>query len=722
MKKKSVAGLSSIKYTIQAANQVGYGKLYKALKSKNTCKTCAYGMGGQKGGMRNEAGEHLQFCKKSVQAQLSDIQPEIPLSLFKENSIEELKKLSGRELEQLGRFNYPLYKKEGDKHYSPINWDEALSKIINKLKETDPNRTFFYSSGRSSNEAAFILQLFVRLYGTNNINNCSYYCHQASGVGLNATIGSGTATIELSDLKNSDLIFVIGANPSSNHPRFVTELMHCRRRKGEVIVINPAKEQGLVKFTVPSDVKSMLSGGSEIASEYIQPNIGGDIALLKGISKALSKDAINHEFIANHTSGFDEYWKDIQKTSWEEITENSGVSKEQIERVAAIYAKAQNVVFAWAMGITHHKYGVENVESIVNLALLRGMVGQKNAGLLPLRGHSNVQGIGSMGVAPALKEKVFQNIENHLGVKMPVTSGWDTMSCMEAATEGKVDAAFLLGGNLYGSNPDSNFSKKALDNIPFKIFVNTTMNKGHLHGVEGETIILPCAARDEEKQSTTQESMFNFVRMSDGGIVRLNNVRSEVDIICDMAVAILGETPLRFSEFKNHQNIRKAIAATIPGFEKMDEMDETKEEFQINRRTYHQPEFATPDKKAKFTVVIIPENTTQNGQFKMMSVRSEGQFNTIVYEEKDEWRGQTERWVVLMNPKDISRLGLQQNDKVTLKSKSGKMKGVKAREFDITIGNVLGYFPENNVLVSTEIDSRSRTPGFKSTIIEIIPE
>lgn len=721
---KTPGGWSSINYSFKVAREVGLSPFISSIKSKNTCKVCAYGMGGQKGGMVNEAGEKLEICKKSMQAQLTDIQPGITKQFFTDNSIEKLKTLSGRELERLGRINDPLYKSKDDTHYRIISWEEAMEKITARFKATSPDRSFFYASGRSSNEAAFILHLFARLYGTNNVNNCSYYCHQASGVAMSGMLGTGTATIQLEDLKNSDLIFVIGANPASNHPRFLTELMHCRKRDGKVIVINPAKEKGLVRFSIPSSVQSMLTGGSSLASVYLQPHIGGDIALLTGIAKSILEHSYQDtEFINQFTTGFDAYKQTIEQTSWEEIVESSGIEKPEIESVARTYAESSNAVFTWAMGITHHLHGVENVECIVNLALLEGMVGRTNAGLLPLRGHSNVQGVGSMGVTPQLKQSIFENIEKLLGVKLPTTKGWDTMTCMHEALNGNVDLAFLLGGNLYASNPDLASAEKALNNIPFKIYLNTTLNLGHVFGSDGEMLILPVSARDEEQQSTTQESMFNYVRLSDGGIKRLTNVQSEVDVISELASHVLGDHPVDFTKFKNHNTIREAIAETIPGFNKIADINKTKAEFQIEGRTIHQPIFSTPDKKASFKIVPIPRgNNISIYSFKLMSVRSEGQFNTIVYEEEDVWRNQTERRVVLMNTDDIKELGLKQNDLVTMESETGKMKGVKVREFDIKRGNVLGYYPETNALVSTKTDPRSLTPGFKNTPIHIRPE
>ena len=720
---KAPGGWSSINYSLKVAGEVGVNNFIQSIRSKNTCKVCAYGMGGQRGGMVNEFGEGLEICKKSIQSQLTDIQPEIAADFFKTSSIHQLKQLKSRELERLGRINYPLYKDQHDTHYKVIDWHEALSRIIKAFKKTNPDRSFFYASGRSSNEAAFILHLFARLYGTNNVNNCSYYCHQASGVGIGGMLGSGTATVQLEDLKASDMIFVIGANPSSNHPRFLTELMHCRKRGGKVVIVNPAKEPGLVRFIIPSSVTSMIGGGSTIASAYLQPNIGGDVALLKGIAKVvLEKHAEDMDFLRDHTNSFEAFKQDIEATSWPEIEESSGVDQAEIVGVANWFCEARNVVFTWAMGITHHVHGVDNVESIVNLALLRGMVGRPHAGLLPLRGHSNVQGIGSMGVSPQLKQNVFDAIQDKLGITLPQSPGWDTMSCIKAAYEHKVDLAFILGGNLYGSNPDQHYTENALDNIAFKVFLSTTLNQGHLFGSRGEGIILPVAARDEERQSTTQESMFNFVRLSDGGIVRLSNVRSETEIITDIAIGVLEEKQISFKKFKDHQNIRAAIAATIPGFEKMKSLGETKEEFQIDGRTLHEPLFKTVDAKATMKVVPIPPlqgSSTGKKQFRLMSVRSEGQFNSIVYEEQDTWRGQQERWVVLMNPEDMRSLGLRENDLVSLKSETGIMRNVKVRSFTIKRGNVVGYYPETNVLISTVTDKRSLTPSFKNTLVEI---
>jgi molybdopterin-dependent oxidoreductase alpha subunit len=713
-----IGGWKSIYYSLNVANEVGWGKLYQAISSKNTCKTCAYGMGGQKGGMINEANDHLEICKKSLQAQLTDLQKAIPSNFFAKTKIEAIRQIKPKDLERLGRLDNPIYKRPKDAYYVPITWADAYEKLIAKFKATNPNRSFFYSSGRSSNEAAFVMHLFSRLYGTNNVNNCSYYCHQASGVGMAGMLGTGTATIELADLKKSDLIFVIGANPASNHPRFITELMHCRRRGGKVVVINPIKEPGLVKFAIPSDVRSMLGTGTEIASHYLQPKIGSDVAVLAGISKyIIDSQLINADFIIQHTENFEAFSNKLNSISWAEIEENTGLSQHQIEEIGQIYGEAQNVVFTWAMGITHHENGVENVEAIVNLAMLRGMLGRKNAGLLPLRGHSNVQGVGSIGVMPTLKKKIFDNIENHFNIKLPTTEGWDTMRCMTEAHAGHVDLAFIMGGNLYASNPNQNYAREALNNIPFKVFLTTTINEGHLQGIDNEVLILPVLARDEELQATTQESMFNYVRLSDGGVGHLKQAKSEVEIVVNLAKNVLENIPFDISIFEKHRQIREAISQIIPGYGAINQIDNTKEEFQITGRTFHQAQFDTDTGKAKFVVPALPSFAKRNGQFQLMTIRSEGQFNSIIYEEADAWRGQTERNIILINPADMAQRNFKPNDLITIKSEVGEIFDFKIKPFDIAIGCIAGYYPELNPVVPSTLDPRSKTPAFKNVSV-----
>ncbi|MFQ5461910.1 MAG: FdhF/YdeP family oxidoreductase [Phycisphaerae bacterium] len=713
-----------MRYAFKTARQAGgIVKFVRALASRNACKTCALGMGGQRGGMVDERAHFPEVCKKSMQAMAADMQAGIPAELFSRYTIKELGSLSPREAEQLGRLTTPLRAGPGDAHYQPIGWGEAIRRCVERLVATPPEQSFFYCSGRSSNEAAFILQLFARLYGTNNVNNCSYYCHQASGVGLTSALGTGTATITLEDLTGCDMIFLIGGNPASNHPRLMRQLMHLRRRGGQVVVINPLKETGLVRFSVPSDLRSLLSG-SEIASVYIQPHIGGDLALLTGIQKhLLESNAIARSFIDTCTEGFPAFRESVQETAWQAIEAGSGVDRDTIAGVADLYLRSERTVFAWTMGITHHRHGSDNVRAIVNTALCRGMIGRQGAGMLPIRGHSNVQGVGSVGVTPALKKAVFARLESHFGVKLPTSNGLDTLACMEAMACGTLTAGWCLGGNLYGANPDSTFAADAMRKMESLCYFSTTLNPGHFLGRAAETLILPMLVRDEEPQPTTQESMFNFVRLSDGGPRRHEGPRSEVAVIATIARGVLGDDgPIDWQSMQRHGRIREAIAAVVPGYEAIGRIDRTKHEFQIAGRTFHTPRFKTESGKAKFHVTPLPKLNGGAGQLRLMTIRSEGQFNTVVYEEHDLYRHQDRRDVILMNRDDIDRLGLAVDQAVTVIGEAGSLSGILVRAFDIPPGNAAMYFPEANVLVSRAVDPESRTPAFKGAVVTLTPD
>ena len=724
MKKvKTGGGWPAVAYTFRKAREAGgIWKLWKAMRTKNACKTCALGMGGQRGGMVNESGHFPEVCKKSLQAMVADMQGAITTEFWQKYTPEMLKGFTPKQLEDCGRLTQPVLYTPELKRYQPISWDEAYQRISRKLKELTPEETFWYFSGRSSNEAGFLLQMFARLYGTNNVNNCSYYCHQASGVGLTSVTGSGTATIQLEDLDEADMVFVIGGNPASNHPRLQRTLMQVRRRGGEVIVINPIVETGMVNFSVPSDVWSLLFG-SKIASLYVQPHIGGDLALLTGVAKRVVElEKHDEAFLSEHCNGGEELADSLQRMSWDEIVTKSGVSQEEIFEIADRYAKAKNVVFSWTMGITHHEHGVENVQAIANLALLRGMVGSPGAGLMPIRGHSNVQGIGSVGVTPQLKSAIFDSLESHFDVKLPTTEGRDTMACMEGSEHGDLKLGFCLGGNLYGSNPDSHFAEKSLSNLDMLVYLNTTLNTGHAYGLARETIILPVLARDEEPQPTTQESMFNYVRLSDGGPARLEGPKSEIEVIAALAEKTLGPKTagVDWTLMRDTGRIREAIAAIVPGFEKIAGISSTKQEFQIGGRTFREPNFATDNGKANLHTHQMPELKGEGDQLRLMTIRSEGQFNTVVYEEYDLYRGVPRRDVVLIHPEDIKRLGLDPSMTVSIHGPAGSMHSQHLHPFEeIRPGNIAMYYPEANVLVSRNLDAKSKTPAFKCVLVTL---
>lgn len=724
-KVKNGGGWAAIRYTLSKAREVGgYRKLWSALRTKNACKTCALGMGGQAGGMVNESGSFPEVCKKSIQAMASDMQPAITADFWSRHSLEELRRWSPMQLEKSGRLIQPILYERGQAHYRTITWQEAFEKIAGKLKSLSPNETFWYFSGRSSNEAGFLLQLLARQYGTNNVNNCSYYCHQASGVGLTRALGTGTATITLDDLEESDLAIIIGGNPASNHPRLMTSLLHLRRRGGKVIIVNPVRELGMRRFRIPSDWKSMLMQ-PEIATHYYQPHIGGDLAMLAGIAKQLVEtNNVDQAFIDAHCNHFDRLADWLKSLDWIELESKSGLQRTEMQEIAEVYSHSQATIFGWTMGITHHQHGVENVNGIVNLALLRGMVGKPGAGLMPIRGHSNVQGIGSVGVTPKLKEQIFNGLTEKFGLQLPTKPGLDTMACMEAAHAGNLKAGFCLGGNLFGSNPDSAYAEQALENLDLLVTLNTTLNTGHVQGLGKQTIVLPVLARDEDPQATTQESMFNYVRLSDGGAPRVPGPRSEVAIISELARRLLEEqSQVDWSQLEDTSKIRNWIAEVVPGYQAIGSIDQSKEEFQITGRTFHKPQFATDDGKANFFTSELPELVGESDkEFRLMTVRSEGQFNTVVYEEEDLYRGQERRDLVLMHPDDLRRLQLADDQPVEVTSSVGKIDRVLARPYQaIKPGNVLMYFPEANVLVPRDLDPLSRTPAFKAVAVAIRP-
>lgn len=721
-KMKSGGGWRAIYYTWTKARAVGgIWKMWRAMASKNACKTCALGMGGQKGGMVNEAGSFPEFCKKSLQAMASDMQGAIRPEFWSTYATPQLQAFSPYDLESCGRLVQPVLLEAGSDYYRPIEWSEAFARIAARLKSLPPDETFWYFSGRSSNEAGFLLQLFARIYGTNNVNNCSYYCHQASGVGLQSSVGTGTATVTLEDVEHADLVFVIGGNPPSNHPRLMTTLKNVRKRGGQVIVINPVIETGLVNFRVPSDPWSLLFG-SRIASLYVQPHIGGDLALLAGIAKRIDEMGAQDEaFLRQHTRGYEEWLAHLRQLPWSEIHAKSGVDQKSIDQIAERYAAAKRVVFSWTMGITHHAEGVQNVQAVANLALMRGMVGRPGTGLMPIRGHSNVQGIGSVGVSPKLKDVVFERLQKEFAVQLPTTPGLDTMGCMEAAEAGRLKMGFCLGGNLYGSNPDATFAGESLRKLEMLVYLNTTLNTGHAHGLAKETIILPVLARDEEPHPTTQESMFNYVRLSDGGPRRHEGPLSEVEVIATIAQQTLGTGgPIDWASMQNTGRIRQAIAQVVPGFEQLGEIEKNKQEFQIPGRTFHEPKFATADGRAMLHTHELPELRGDGQQLRLMTVRSEGQFNTVVYEVEDIYRGQTRRDVILLHPDDISRLGLQPDQRVTIRSEVGTLANILVRSFpEIRAGNALMYYPEANILVPRYSDPQSKTPAFKNVLITV---
>ncbi len=713
-------GLPAVAYVLRKGREAGgILRLYRRLRTGNACKTCALGMGGQQGGMVDEAGHFPEVCKKAVQAQAGDMAGPIPEAYFRTTPMAQLERLTSAELERLGRLAFPVIAEADDTHFRRVSWAEALDRAGAALKAARPEEVFFYSSGRSSNEAAFLMQLVARAYGTANIHNCSFYCHAASSVALDKVYGSGTASILLEDLTQADLALVAGANPASNHPRLITQLVKLRRRGGRVIVVNPLRELGLVRFRVPSDWRSMLAG-STVSDLYLQPHVGSDVTLLKALLKGVVEaGALAREFVDAHTAGWQEVEADLAATSWDTLVAGCGVPRAEIARAVELLGRARRGVFLWAMGLTHHVHGVDNVLALANLALARGWLGRPGSGLLPIRGHSNVQGVGSCGMSPAVKQAFAAKLAELYGITVAPGTGQDTYASVAAAAEGRIRACVLLGGNLFASNPDRAWAAAALRAIPLSVSITTKLNEGHVHGRGRTAILLPVLARDEEAQPTTQESMFNFVRLSAGGTPAVaGEMRSEVDVIAALAELILPSGRFDWSMLRSHRRLREEIAKVVPGFGKLAAIDDTRREFQIAGRTFHEPRFATPDGRARFHVTPLPEFAPPPGAFRLTTLRSEGQFNTVVYEVEDVYRGNRRRDVVMMAAEDATALGVAEGDRVVVETAAGQIE-VTAAVVGLRPGNLAMYYPEANAIVPRRLDPRSKTPAFKSVVARL---
>ena len=720
-------GLPIIKYWAENTLSPKGFKLWQTLLHKSACLSCSWGTGGQAGGFTNEVGEKLQRCMKSVEAISAEIQPPISNEFFAQQSIQQLQQLTSLAADRLGRWSFPVVLSQGDTHYQKISWDNIYHLAETAFKTT-PERVASYSSGRSSNEAAFLLQLMMRALGSNNLADCSDLCHAPSTFGLKQMFGTGTSMVSLESLKHTDCVVIAGSNAAYNHPRLMNELIKLRERGGKVIVINPVKERGLVKFASPAfPIKSLLTG-SDIASIYLQPIPGSDVALFVGIQKFLIEQGkIKQEFLQEYTENWSEVIAHANSISWTEITETCGISQPEIEAAAQIIAASPKVVFAWAMGITQQQNGVDNVSSIANTALMTGNVGQFGAGLMPVRGHSNVQGFGSMGVTVRLKQEIRQSLEKLLGRSLSRVPGYDTQALIEAADAGKVETLICLGGNLYGANPDTNKVKRALSKIKTVIYLATKPNLGHFHGLAQQTIVIPVLNRFENPHQTTVESGNNFVRLNEAGQTHLkdSDLIAEVDFLTELAHRLHGSSPVNWRKLQDTRYIRQLIAKTIPGYQKIGEIDETRAEFTIDGRIFNQPHFPTPSGKAMMFVTPLPHLTLPQPQdfdltnyahaivVALMTGRGYAQHNTVVYKTEDKYRGIPHRHCILMNRSDVERVGLTEHQRVTVKGNASQLDNIEIIYGDVRQGAALMFYPEVNVIFNAPLESRCGTPAFK---------
>lgn len=720
-------GMPVIGYWAEKTVSKDGAKIWEKLFHKSACLSCAWGTGGQKGGFVNEDGEVLQRCAKSVEAIASELQE--ATNFNQQYNLAQLQGLTSQEANNLGRLSHPLILRSGSSRYEEISWDEVYE-IAEIAFKKPSQRIASYSSGRSSNEAAFLLQLMMRSLDSNNLADCSDLCHAASTVGLKQMFGSGTSMVSLENLKQADCVVLIGSNAPANHPRLMNELIKLRERGGKVIVINPAIEVGLVKFASPAfPIKSMLAGGSDISSLYLQPIPGSDVALFVGIQKSLiEQNLIKLDFLQKYSENWQHIIQYAEITSWQTITSTCGISQTEIIAAARLIGTSSGVVFAWAMGVTQQENGVDNIFSIANTALLTGNVGKPGAGTMPIRGHSNVQGFGSMGVTIHLKKEIQQSLEKLLQRPLSRVPGYDTRALITAADKGEIDTLFCLGGNLYAANPDLNQAKRALGQIATIFYVATKPNLGQFHGLGKEnTIILPVFTRFENPHKTTTESGNNFVRLNDVGKSHIQNgdLISEVELITEIAARLLGDSPINWRKLQDTKYIRQLIATTIPGYEKIGDIDNNEEEFTISGRIFNEPKFPTPTGKAMMFVTDLPKfNLPTKADFGVSEAtpgiililgtgRSYSQHNTVVYKPGDYYRKMPHRNCILMHRDDAETAGFAEHQRITVQGNAGKLENVEVIFGDIRRGAAMMFYPEVNAIFQAKIDKRSGTPAYK---------
>jgi molybdopterin-dependent oxidoreductase alpha subunit len=674
----------------------------------------------------------VEFCENGARAVLDEAtKKRVTPAFFAEHSVSELAKKSDAWLNMQGRITHPLLLEPGSDHYREVSWDEAfalLSRELNALSSA--NQAAFYTSGRTSNEAAFLYQLFARELGTNNLPDCSNMCHESSGRGMSEVIGVGKGTVRLDDFTKADLIISIGQNPGTNHPRMLSALREAKLHGAKLVAVNPLKEAGLMKFSHPQKPTDLL-GGVALADLYLQLKIGSDIALLKAIMKLLLEaGAVDSEFVAQHTEGYDALVTDLARYSFDELVAETGLGPDEVRQLGELVIGAQAMIICWALGLTQHEHAVGNIQEIVNLLLLRGMLGKPGAGACPVRGHSNVQGDRTMGIVerPPLWAAAMGQ---RFGFVSPAEHGLDVVGTIQAMRDGKVRVFFALGGNFLSATPDTDVTARALRKCSLTAHVSTKLNRAHL--VTGErALILPCFGRTERDPAgfVTVEDSMSSVHASQGGLEPASDtILPEPSIVARLARATLGARSKVDWEglAKDYDAIRDLISATIPGFTDYNRRVREPRGFYLPN-TARERDFTALGGKAKLTLIPLPRIELAPDQLLLMTIRSHDQFNTTIYDLNDRYRGiYGHRHVLLMNTHDIAARGLRAGDRVVIsshfKDETREARGFTVVEYDIPRACAAAYFPEANVLVPLDqYAHKSRTPASKSVVITVAPE
>ncbi|KEI44139.1 FdhF/YdeP family oxidoreductase [Saccharopolyspora rectivirgula] len=741
---EAAAGVKGVLVSLQRSwEQMGLARTVRTLPLLNQqsgfdCPGCAWP------DPRQEEGGHrkiAEFCENGAKAVAEEATTRrVGPEFFAAHPVAELAERTDYWLGQQGRITQPVILREGDTHYRPISWEDAFQVIADKLNALDsPDQATFYTSGRASNEAAFAYQLMVRSFGTNNLPDCSNMCHEASGAALTETIGIGKGSVSLADVEQADLVVVVGQNPGTNHPRMLTSLEKVKRNGGKIIAINPLPETGLMRFKNPQTARGVIGSGTALADEFAQIRVSGDLVLFKALNSLILKaDAVDHEFIRDHTHGYEEFAAQAGDVDWQEVEQVTGLPQQQVERIAGMLMRSERTVFCWAMGLTQHKKSVPTIREIVNLALLRGMIGKPGAGLCPVRGHSNVQGDRTMGIWEKMPDSFLDALDAEFGIKSPRHHGLDTVDSIRAMREGKVKAFIGLGGNFVAASPDTGATSEALRSCELTVQISTKLNRSHV--TPGKTaLILPTLGRTERDvqasgpQFVTVEDSMSVVHASRGRLAPASqHLLSEVAIISRLARHLLGsDHPVPWEEFeRDYDTIREHIANVVPGCADYNRKVRQPDGFVLPHPPRDSRTFPTSTGKANFTVNVPEKLHIPEGRLLLQTMRSHDQYNTTIYGLSDRYRGiEGGRRVVLVNSEDLEELGFRDGQVVDVVSEwttsDGKQQERRAPSFRLVSyptpkGCAAAYYPEANALVPLDsVGEISNTPASKSVVIRL---
>ncbi|PQP43347.1 FdhF/YdeP family oxidoreductase [Mycolicibacterium austroafricanum] len=746
--KAEAAGVKAVMVSMRRAlQQMGPVRTVAALVRLNQrhgfdCPGCAWPE--EPGGRK-----FAEFCENGAKAVAEEATKRVVTpEFFARHTVAELDAKPEYWLSQQGRLTHPVVLRPGDDHYRPIGWDEAYRLIADELNALDdPDQAVFYTSGRTSNEAAFLYQLLVRSFGTNNLPDCSNMCHESSGTALIDSIGIGKGSVTVDDLVRADLILIAGQNPGTNHPRMLSVLETAKANGAKIIAVNPLPEAGLIRFKDPQKLHGVLGDGVPIADEFVQIRLGGDMALFAGLGRLLLEaqdkagpgvQIVDRDFVDGHTAGFAEYETRTRAVDLDTVLEATGIDRAQLDRVAAMMATSQRIVVCWAMGLTQHKHAVPSISEISNVLLMRGMIGKPGAGLCPVRGHSNVQGDRTMGIWEKMPEQFLAALDARFGIASPRDHGYDTVDAIRAMRDGKATVFMAMGGNFVSATPDTAVTESALRNCSLTVQVSTKLNRSHL--VHGRTaLILPSLGRTDRdiqaggKQLVSVEDSMSMVHLSRGSLHPPGDqVRSEVAIVCQLARTVLGpDHPVPWETFNaDYDTIRDAIAAVVPGCEDYNRKVRAPDGFQLPHPPRDSREFHTTTGKANFAAYPLEWVPVPEGRLVLQTLRSHDQYNTTIYGLDDRYRGvKGGRRVVFVNPADLTRFGLSDGDRVDLISEftdtDGQLQERCAKDFRVVTyptpeGNAAAYYPETNPLVPLDhTAAKSNTPVSKAIVIRL---